>query len=325
MNLHLRLHFERVEVLKTEANHQKPVTMHPTLQQMVQGPSSFSLTLSYLFTVIAEERKSQCHRGYAIELYFDPALENQVLKAWNVLARRQISTQLIEIESRPHITLFSSPFIEPAKLENVIKAFASKQEPLALSFSSIGSLPHDNNVLFLSPTPSVSLLQFSVPIVRGSEGEKALKFGEEYRTDSWVPCCAVAQEVPKTRMAEAFCVLRDLKLPVAGYANGYWVGGVFACSEFEISLLQQSRQPCHLCARGKAEGFQKKASLLLCRGNIMLLMVFILSTQLVLPIVSCIGCPQPNLGDFTLSDMILIVLTMDNEALHGIVRISCSW
>lgn len=156
-------------------------------------------------------------QGYAIELYFDPALENQVLKAWNVLARRQISTQLIEIESRPHITLFSSSFIEPAKLENIIKAFAAKQEPLALSFSSIGSFPIDNNVLFLAPTPSVSLLQFQSQLCEAMKKE-GVEIGEEYRTDSWMPFCAVAQDVPKTRMAEAFCVLRDLKLPVAGYA-----------------------------------------------------------------------------------------------------------
>lgn len=156
-------------------------------------------------------------QGYAIELYFDPALENQVLKAWNVLARRQISTQLIEIESRPHITLFSSPFIDPAKLENVVKSFASKQEPLPLSFSSIGSLPSDNNVLFLSPTPSLSLLQFQSQLCDAMRKE-GIEIAEEYRQDSWIPYCAVAQEVPRTRMAEAFCVLRDLKLPVTGYA-----------------------------------------------------------------------------------------------------------
>nr|DAD20501.1 TPA_asm: hypothetical protein HUJ06_021964 [Nelumbo nucifera] len=51
-------------------------------------------------------------QGYGVELYF---------KAWNVLARRQISTQLIEMESRPHITLSSSPTLEPPKLENVMK------------------------------------------------------------------------------------------------------------------------------------------------------------------------------------------------------------
>ncbi|KAF5740352.1 hypothetical protein HS088_TW11G00419 [Tripterygium wilfordii] len=155
-------------------------------------------------------------QGYAIELYFDPALENQVLKAWNVLARRQISTQLIEIESRPHITLFSNPFIDPTKLESIIKTFASKQEPLPLSFSAIGSLPSDQNVLFLSPTPTVSLLQFHSQLCDAMKKE-GIDIGEEYRPDSWVPYCAVAEEVPRTRIGEAFCVLRDLKLPVTGY------------------------------------------------------------------------------------------------------------
>ncbi|KAH1075909.1 hypothetical protein GYH30_051686 [Glycine max] len=97
--------------------------------------------------------------GFAIELYLDPALENQVLKAWNVLARRQISTHLIEMESRPHITLFSAPFLEPSKLESLLKGFASKHDPLPLTFSSLATFPNDpDNLLFLAPTPSLSLL-----------------------------------------------------------------------------------------------------------------------------------------------------------------------
>ncbi|KAH6830229.1 RNA ligase/cyclic nucleotide phosphodiesterase family protein [Perilla frutescens var. hirtella] len=156
-------------------------------------------------------------QGYAIELYFDPALENQVLKAWNVLARRQISTQLIEIESRPHLTLFTSPFVDIAKLENVLRNFAAKQEPLAVSFSSIGSFPSDSNVLFLGPTPSLSLLQFHSQLCDAMKKE-GVEVGDEQRPDTWIPYCSVAEEVPKTRMAEAFTVLRDLKMPVSGYA-----------------------------------------------------------------------------------------------------------
>ncbi|XWS32796.1 hypothetical protein CRYUN_Cryun22dG0020400 [Craigia yunnanensis] len=156
-------------------------------------------------------------QGFSIELYFDPALENQVLKAWNVLARRQISTQLIEIESRPHITLFSSPFLDPAKLESVVKSFASKQEPLALSFSSIGTFPNEKNVLFLAPAPTIALLQFQAQLCEAVKKE-GIEIGEEFKADAWIPYCAVAQEVPKTRMAEAFCVMRELKLPVSGYA-----------------------------------------------------------------------------------------------------------
>lgn len=156
-------------------------------------------------------------QGYAVELYFDPALENQVLKAWNVLARRQISSQLIEIESRPHLTLFSSDFVDINKLENILRVIGSKQEPLSLSFSSIGSFTNDNNVLFLGPTPSFSLLQFHSQLCDAMKKE-GIETGEEYRPDKWIPHCLVAQDVPKTRMAEAFTVLRDLKLPVSGYA-----------------------------------------------------------------------------------------------------------
>ncbi|VFQ59860.1 unnamed protein product [Cuscuta campestris] len=156
-------------------------------------------------------------QGYAIELYFDPALENQVLKAWNVLARRQISTQLIEIESRPHITLFSSSLCDPFKLETTVKNFVAKQEPLPLSFASIGSFSSDNNVLFLAPTPTLSLLQFHSQLFDAMRKE-GVEVGEEYRPDMWLPYCPVAEGVPKARMAEAFNVLRDLKLPVSGYA-----------------------------------------------------------------------------------------------------------
>ncbi|KAE8682422.1 RING-H2 finger protein ATL46-like [Hibiscus syriacus] len=119
-------------------------------------------------------------QGFSIELYFDPALENQVLKAWNVLARRQISTQLIETESRPHISLFSTPFLDPTKLESIVKSFASKQDPLALSFSSIGAFPNENNLLFLAPAPTMALLQFQAQLSEaikkeGLKLEKILK------------------------------------------------------------------------------------------------------------------------------------------------------
>lgn len=48
--------------------------------------------------------------------------------------------------------------------------------------------------------------------------KEGVEIGEDYSPDSWIPFCSVAQEVPKSRMAEAFSVLRDLKLPVSGYA-----------------------------------------------------------------------------------------------------------
>ncbi|KAG1326999.1 hypothetical protein COCNU_01G009330 [Cocos nucifera] len=167
-------------------------------------------------------------RGYAVELYFDPALENQVLKAWNVLARRQISTQLIEMAARPHLTLLSSPSLDPLKLHPALHSVASRLDPLPLSLSSVGAFPSSSSsdagggggggaILFLAPTPSSALLHLHAQLCDALKKE-GVELPEEFRPDAWVPHCSVAQDVPRSRMAEAFCILRDLKLPVSGYA-----------------------------------------------------------------------------------------------------------
>ncbi|QHO43527.1 uncharacterized protein DS421_5g163500 [Arachis hypogaea] len=150
---------------------------------------------------------SQQEYGYAIELYLDPALENQVLKAWNALARRQISTHLIDMASRPHITLFSFPSssLDPSKFDSILEPFASKQEPLPLSFSSIGSLSGDSNLLFLSPTPTLSLLQLHSQLSDALRKE-GVEVPADYSVDNWIPHCSVAKHVPKPRMAEGFSV-----------------------------------------------------------------------------------------------------------------------
>ncbi|KAL2335622.1 hypothetical protein Fmac_016835 [Flemingia macrophylla] len=156
--------------------------------------------------------------GFAIELYLEPALENQVLKAWNVMARRQISTHLIETESRPHITLLSAPFLEPSKVEPLLRAFASKHEPLPLSFSSLATFPsHPDNLLFLAPTPSAALLHLHSHLCDAIRKE-SFEIADQFAVDSWIPHCPVARHVPKQRIAEAFSLLRELKLPVSGYA-----------------------------------------------------------------------------------------------------------
>eukprot|EP00250_Pteridium_aquilinum_P004939 c15115_g1_i1 orf=221-769(+) len=154
--------------------------------------------------------------GYSVKLYFDPALENQILKIWNVLARRQISTQLIENEDRPHITLFTAPSLEPSKLYGVIKSFAAKQQPLAVVLSAVGSFATEENVLFLAPTPTVSLLAFHEQFFELLKRE-GLDIGEFYQPGSWIPHCTVALNVPKGRIADAFSIIRDFKLPLTGH------------------------------------------------------------------------------------------------------------
>uniref|UniRef100_A0ACD5XRD7 Uncharacterized protein n=3 Tax=Avena sativa TaxID=4498 RepID=A0ACD5XRD7_AVESA len=160
---------------------------------------------------------------YAVELYFDPALENQVLKAWNALARRQLSSRLIDTASRPHLPLLHLPAAalpDPLRLAPALRALASRIDPLPLALSSLASPPSslDAGVLFLSPTPSAALLGLHAQLCELLRKDAGLEVPEGFRPDNWVPRCAVAVDVPRGRMAEAFCVLRELKLlPVSGY------------------------------------------------------------------------------------------------------------
>ncbi|KAG6490339.1 hypothetical protein ZIOFF_051629 [Zingiber officinale] len=209
-------------------------TEHPSYDLDIYGRSS--VALQFLLGPTARpiifyfgdqfEIEVVAWRGYAVELYFDPALENQVLKAWNVLARRQISTKLIEISARPHLTLLSVPSLDPLRLQLPIRTLAARLDPLPLSLSSVGAFPSTSpsdagkgggGVLFLAPTPSAALLHLHSQVCDALRKE-GIEPPEEFRPDSWVPHCSVAQDVPRNRIADAFCILRDLKLPVSGYA-----------------------------------------------------------------------------------------------------------
>ncbi|KAL6846653.1 hypothetical protein ACP4OV_024101 [Aristida adscensionis] len=165
---------------------------------------------------------------YAVELYFDPALENQVLKAWNALARRQLSSRLIDAAARPHLPLLHLPAAgglggDPLlRLAPSLRALASRLDPLPLALSSLAALPpaasHDPGVLFLAPTPSAALLGLHAQLCELLRKDAGVEVPDAFRPDHWVPRCAVAVDVPRGRMAEAFCVLRELKLlPVSGY------------------------------------------------------------------------------------------------------------
>lgn len=48
--------------------------------------------------------------------------------------------------------------------------------------------------------------------------ENVVDVGDEFCVGNWIPSCEVAKNVSKGRMTEAFSILREIKLPVNGYA-----------------------------------------------------------------------------------------------------------
>ena len=153
-----------------------------------------------------------------MELYFDPALENQVLKAWNALARRHLGSRLIDAAARPHLPLLHLPAAalpppgtgaagDPLlRLGTSLRALASRLDPLPLALSSLAALPAsaaaspNDNVLFLAPTPSAALLGLHAQLCELLRKDAGVEVPDAFRPDHWVPQCAVAVDVPRGRM-----------------------------------------------------------------------------------------------------------------------------
>ncbi|KAL2347798.1 hypothetical protein Fmac_001798 [Flemingia macrophylla] len=92
-----------------------------------------------------------------------------------------------------------------------------KHEPLPLSFSSLTTFPsHPDNLLFFAATPSAALLHLYSYLCDAIRKE-SVEIADQFAVDSWIPHCAVERHVPKQRIAEAFSVRRELKLPVSRY------------------------------------------------------------------------------------------------------------
>ncbi|EFJ15586.1 hypothetical protein SELMODRAFT_228924 [Selaginella moellendorffii] len=157
-------------------------------------------------------------KSFAFALYFDAALENQILELWNVLARRKITSLLIDSGSRPHMRLSvtTADDLELPKLRTTVESFAAQEGPVAISFSAAGGFFTDETSLFLTPAPTIQLLAFhdrfhELLQVMGVESL------DVYQPGNWFPHCSVAQELPRNRLADAFAVFQELKLPLTGH------------------------------------------------------------------------------------------------------------
>lgn len=153
---------------------------------------------------------------YEVHLYFDSALENQILKIWNVLAQRQLSSALIEQGSRPHFCVSVHDDIEPTKLRTAIENFAQQQRPTAVALAALGSFSSADGALFLAPTPTTALLT-----IHNHFQELLKRLGvpvtPPYAVGSWFPHCEVARRIPRDKLGDSFALLLGFRLPLGGH------------------------------------------------------------------------------------------------------------
>jgi 2'-5' RNA ligase len=113
------------------------------------------------------------------------------------LARRLIELRLLLAEAGgdaiavpPHITLVAAEELDIAAIETRLASVAASTTRFSIQFPAVGSFPGLENVVFLSPTPTESLLRLQQAI----HGSFLLAQGQPvrwYAPGGWFPHCSL--------------------------------------------------------------------------------------------------------------------------------------
>lgn len=145
---------------------------------------------------------------YAIELYFDPETEKQVLSLSQKIADAGISTRFLEWKTRPHLTLACFSDVDEAECESLLKSFADAHPALPAWLGSVGMF-NDSRTIFASPMMTSGMYQFQRELHECMQGFDT-KGWEWYLPERWVPHCTLA--LTKDDGDEAFYKASELVL-----------------------------------------------------------------------------------------------------------------
>ena len=140
---------------------------------------------------------------YAIVAHFDSETESTIKEVWSDLSDHSISKYAEEIpDRRPHITLASYKNLDLDKFIPVFNDYYQSQSRIPLTFNVLGTF-FNSSTLFLTPTPSLKLLNFH------SEHHHNFEMFNDnpnslYLPDRWIPHCTIANRLSNIKLEEAF-------------------------------------------------------------------------------------------------------------------------
>jgi 2'-5' RNA ligase len=145
--------------------------------------------------------------GYAVLLYFDEQTEWHILELRQTLIEASIPSLMNKMGDRPHISLAGFSGVEGDSLISVVQEFANGRHPFSIQLSAIGLFPTKENVLFLSPVPTIQLLTCHQEFHQRLAKSKLVS-SPYYAPESWVPHCTVEMNIPDEQLQRAieYCI-----------------------------------------------------------------------------------------------------------------------
>jgi len=152
---------------------------------------------------------------HALELAFDDGAEAAIREIWNGLKAAGLSTTMLDLGARPHVSLavYDAPALADAREE--AEAFFAQESPVPLLFSSVGSFPGDEGVVFLAPVVTPELLglhaRYHARLAHLREAARP-----HYLPGAWVPHCTIGYNVSPRLLPATVEFVRTAALPIRG-------------------------------------------------------------------------------------------------------------
>lgn len=154
-------------------------------------------------------------QGFAVELYFDFEMENAIRGFREKIYAAGVDPVSGKMGDRPHVSLAVFAEVDMPCLKELCREFASALPPFPVSLPAIGSFPTADNVLFLSPAPTLQLLQVHQDFHNRLKCSH-MHSSSYYHPGKWMPHCTLELELPAEQFSLAFKTAHDLFTPIKG-------------------------------------------------------------------------------------------------------------
>jgi len=152
----------------------------------------------------------------AIVLYFDKKTEDKIFSIWRNLARGKLTSYLLDIGIRPHITLAVFEQAEIKSLSSATETFARDIESFEINLCSAGTFPVSRRPIYYLPVPTKQLLGIHSEYYNSIKSI-GLKWENYYLPENWVPHCTVAEKVGDENVfKQTFWYCCNAGIPITG-------------------------------------------------------------------------------------------------------------
>lgn len=127
---------------------------------------------------------------YAIELFFDKEMEQDLFDLAQLVADQKLSTKYLEWKTRPHVTLACFEDVDEERCISQLNDFAQSHRQLPAHIGSVGMFT-DTKVIFASPVMNDSMFSLQRELFGHMSEFDSSKY-VWYHPDRWVPHCGLA-------------------------------------------------------------------------------------------------------------------------------------